>query len=77
MVGQFKDDNFKHHAHGLTVLRDSTIGAWYGTSDTNNFSAPGISGGTVSWTARTTAGAGSGNVTRGKRKGVKYVVKVL
>ncbi len=77
MVGQYKDDAFKAHSHALTILRDPTVGGWYGTSDNNNFSAPGISGGAVAWTSRTTAASGVGNVTRGKRKGVKYIVKVL
>ena len=74
-VGQFKDDQVQSHAHDI----NPNIGA-------NQYGNRYIGGGSDYWysmlselgTYTTTAMSGrKGSVTRGKRKGVKYIIKVL
>ena len=69
MVGEFKDDQFQDHSHKYLQGNGRNINKsteqWYCWSgdDTNK---------------RTTDTNGrNGSVTRGKRKGVKYIIKVL
>ena len=68
MVGQFKDDCLQDHRHeayfqgGYDKLQSNSGGDYVMHPDTANTNAP---SGRI------------GNVTRGKRKGVKYIIKVL
>lgn len=79
-VGQFKDDVFQNHNHTITVRLFSGAGTYVGTN-----LAPGVANNVISeatsWETQTAGDSGSGNrtstVTRGKRKGVKYIIKVL
>lgn len=65
MVGQFKDDRMQSHTHSYT-------GSWasFGSGST---------GALIQLNQSSTGGptGRSGNTTRGKRKGVKYIIKVL
>ena len=65
-VGQFKDDLFKSHSHRLMLSPNGTEIAYCAI-----YSNQAIAGGTG------TTYAEGGNVTRGKRKGVKYCIKVF
>ena len=71
MVGEFKDDQLQNHGHGgnvaviagpATVFAASTGNWMRGISDSERL---------VQSSYR------RGDVTRGKRKGVKYIIKVL
>ena len=71
MVGQFKDDQFQNHAHKTTLYNPQVAvngGSQYGFA---SFSTNGVF----------TEGAGStyrsGDTTRTKQKGVKFIIKVL
>lgn len=70
-VGQFKDDQLQNHLHSLYIRSAS------GYSD-----SPNVCGGNESTSAKFDTGYihssyRRGNVTRGKCKGVKYIIKVL
>ena len=79
MVGEFKDDCFQNHAHYIFItdaihyqLYRSYDGAfgYNGLQETNgNVEYP-------LWVHETAKGRGE-DVTRGKRKGIKYIIKVL
>lgn len=64
-VGEFKDDRVQTHTHGFT-------GSWASLSS-------GGTGAIIQQGSMSTYGntGRSGNTTRGKRKGVKYIIKVL
>ena len=70
LLGEFKDDQLQTHQHALRVPNDD------GAS--RNIRPTG-SGGSTFWVSRNTENNSgrSGTVTRGKRKGVTYLVKVL
>lgn len=71
MVGQFKDDRVQAHGH--------EVNGWYGSS-TAKISIVGGSGDNIgSYTTSNTniKNCRNGNTTRGKSKGVKYIIKVL
>ena len=65
MVGQFKDDQLQEHHH-MGMYNKYPNGIYYmqeGSHGTANTS--------------NVQNARKGDVTRGKRKGVKYIIKVL
>lgn len=67
MVGQFKNDNVGNHAHNYKIGQTVVVaaGSSYGVND---------------WAydnTYTTGSLGTETVNRGKRKGVKYIIKVL
>ena len=69
MVGQFKDDRVQDHTHGMFNYNPGGSSAYTVNSSSqgfyNNASTGGVDYGRF------------GNTTRGKRKGVKYIIKVL
>lgn len=70
MVGEFKDDQFQKHEHKVLSNQGSAGGAGGGvqaSSTPGNFWTQEVNG----------AGQRSGNVTHGKQKGVKFLIKVL
>ena len=70
-VGQFKDDQLKGHAHSGNGTKNYGLNAF---SDGYICAGSTSNSGLVSYATGT---AGSGAVNRGKRKGVKYIIKVL
>ena len=72
-VGQFKDDQLQDHYHSVSG------GKLLQTSGSNPAYASGNNGGSDSATGRIyeTSSLRAGTVTRGKSKGVKYIIKVL
>lgn len=70
MVGQFKDDRLQDHNHNYIAVTDS----WSGTQGAATRS---VWNTVIGPTYGVNAGARYGNTTRGKRKGVKFIVKVL
>lgn len=64
-LGEFKDDAFASHTHVYNTL-GTAIGAGFGQSVTGNMYVP-----------LATTAAGSGNVTRGKRLGVNYIIRAV
>lgn len=65
-LGQFKDDCFQTHQHTINIHKSSSV-AYIGLSSYGDF-----------WKTTSTNNASTGrrgNVTRGKRKGVNYVIK--
>ena len=73
MVGQFKDNQVQYHSHAIPVYARSGSA---GTSTAPNLQAGGNGYG-LEWQDMVTSNDGTGPVTRGKRKGVKYVIKAL
>ena len=71
---------FQNHGHAITVRLFSGAGTYVGSN-----LAPGVANNVISeattWETQTAGDSGSGNrtstVTRGKRKGVKYIIKAL
>ena len=68
-VGQFKDDQFQSHVHNSTWHRASGVymsasGGAYQFQDSNDATTNGATG-------------RIGTTTRGKRKAVKFIIKVL
>lgn len=70
MVGQFKDDRVQEHRHGALV---GGGGNTYTTIANSVTSKPG----TNNYLIQGALEARKGDTTRGKRKGVKYIIKVL
>ena len=72
MVGLFKDDRIQTHGHDVEVSLPATTPTAYGLVNC---------GSTGAYTRTNIHGlmnsCRSGNTTRGKRKGVKYIIKVL
>ena len=68
-LGNFKDDNLKDHNHGMFNYNDNP-------SATDNYVLYYQKGFYGNATTGPVSG-GAGTVTRGKRKGVTYLIKVL
>ena len=73
MVGQFKDDQLQNHAHSVII---------YGGGGSNGVISTTTGSPYREYTDGAYYNAGNrdpryGNVTRGKRKGVKFIIKVL
>ena len=70
MVGQFKEDQFQDHKHAVNTYR---------TSGSANVVYRGLGNGTdlIQIESTSSKSGRHGDVTRGKRKGVKYIIKVL
>lgn len=68
-VGQFKDDQLQEHRHDNTAYYSDEGGNYvYGIMSLNDYARP---------VSTYVIDARKGTVTRGKRKGVKYIIKVL
>ena len=78
-LGLFKDDHFQTHQHNIAVNGDTNYPLGYGTewstSFANGIAKTATSRGIAIKTSST--GGRSTTVTRGKRKGVTYLIKVL
>lgn len=77
-VGEFKDDRVQRHTHNIYSSSD-TLSLRYGRYDASSSQAPfsnTITSGTGLY-ASETLNCRSGNTTRVKSKGVKYIIKVL
>lgn len=75
MVGQFKDDAIQSHKHGLSEVPGGNAGG-AGTA-TNKFGAVQLGVLFADGYSTDVNGGRRDTVTRGKRKGVKYIIKVL
>ena len=81
MVGQFKDDRFANHDHTINFNGTNwSSSQGTGTEDRCLYLARFY--GSIQWGAprgfpSSTGNNGDGNTTRGKSKGVKYIIKVL
>ena len=71
MVGEFKDDRVQSHDHGMYSSQASTDGSGAFSGLAKNGVGFHNFGDTNSMNGR------KGDTTRGKRKGVKYIIKVL
>ena len=73
MVGEFKDDQLQDHYHS------AGNGRFLQTGGSSPAYALGNNGGSDSATGRVfeTSSLRKGDVTRGKRKAVKFIIKVL
>jgi len=69
-VGQFKDDQLQDHSHYQTVLTNGTQGITDTSMHNFDSNIPNAQSGGIR-TGR------YGTTTRGKRKAVKYIIKVL
>lgn len=76
-VGLFKDDQVQNHNHyvGDSSYMDTTIGTIAGNTNYFPKMFPYKAGATIF--AHEISQGRHGTVTRGKRKGVKYIIKVL
>ena len=70
MVGEFKDDQFQNHTHAYSshafdnyFISESIGGKVMGEKGTRRTNDP--------YDGR------SGSITRGKRKGIKYIIKMI
>ena len=74
MVGQFKDDSFQSHNHSISLGYEyySNIGSY--SCGANTIVGSGQS---MSHSGPSATGYRGSTVTRGKRKGVKFIIKVL
>lgn len=75
MVGQFKDDGFQNHTHKICSPRMDGMGLGGGAGQDYGSLYYGSRAEAI-W-AGTIMDGRKANVTRGKRKGVKYIIKVL
>lgn len=79
-LGEFRDDQFQTHAHNLN---NSVVGSVAAVSTTQAGTSDGWlcngGGGSVKgyWSVSNPTTGRNGDVTRGKRKGVTYLIKVL
>lgn len=73
-VGEFKDDQLQNHRHGSSGTAYG--GGWIATlvGGTPGFNTM-VDGGNVTTTVLDVTGARNGTLTRGKRKGVNYIIK--
>ena len=69
MVGLFKDDCFQNHNHSLSVGNGTNASGQQGAVGTNVFNSIYVQLVNDSFRAK--------DVTRGKSKGVKYIIKIL
>lgn len=69
MVGQFKDDQLQNHRHNINIAGNEAVVSWVN----GNYSYG--SNSQIATTNQVTGRVGS--TTRGKRKGAKYIIKVL
>ena len=73
MVGEFKDDQLQYHSHYVSVNQGGETSAWIWKFGILNGNAQEVWGDLVG----SIYGARAGDVTRGKRKAVKFLIKVL
>ena len=66
-LGEFKDDQFQSHTHGVTIP-NTFNGSW----SVNPSGSAGYSSGTKT---QTSTASGKGTTTHGKQKGVTYIIK--
>lgn len=72
MVGEFKDDALQYHTHTTKI----NVGVGY-QGGTARVTVASSGSGEFSYTSNIGQSARLGDTTRGKRKGVKYIIKVL
>ena len=79
MVGEFKDDCLQKHKHGLQMSKSEVESQGWGLQMGGGFvDRPMVYTSIQSYYFNTEFnGARNGDITRGKRKGIKYIIKVL
>ena len=73
MVGEFKDDCLQRHLHLLYIRNEGGV---YKSDPPNIRSADALTT-PVDWYTGSASNARLNNITRGKRKGIKYIIKSL